>query len=111
MNNYNSKFESDLVQEVRNGFIDLRSLHGRLDDRHVELHEENQKLVCMLLTLTLMIAASLVAVDVQLLKLVHANPIIEHGNRPVEIHPDAPRSGPAAPQSSDAEMPIHHYAV
>jgi hypothetical protein len=81
MNDSHSDSNSELTQEVRNGFIDLRSLHSRIAEERNELNQKNHVLLCLLTALAFAIVFCLLSLNVRLFKILEANPGLEPNSR------------------------------
>jgi hypothetical protein len=85
MNDSHSDFNSVLTQEVRNGFIDLRSLHSRIAEERNELNQKNHVLLFLLTALAFAIVFCLLSLNVRLFKILEANPTLEPNSRPSAV--------------------------
>jgi hypothetical protein len=85
MNDSHSDSNSELTQEVRNGFIDLRSLHSRIAEERNQLNQKNHVLLCLLTALAFAIVFCLLSLNVRLFKILEANPSLEPNSRPSAV--------------------------
>lgn len=85
MNDSHSNSNSELTQEVRNGFIDLRSLHSRIAEERNEIHQKNHVLLCLLTALAFAIVFCLLSLNVRLFRILDANRGLEPNSRPSAV--------------------------
>ncbi len=99
---------SELIKEVRDGFIASAALHSVFANRQHRLQQEIHRGLCVIATLLIVITALLALLEFRLLTVLRILPALQQNDAPAEVHPDTRRFQPVLPDRPLFERFIHH---
>jgi len=103
---------SELIKEVRDGFIASAALHSVFANRQHKLQQEIHRGLCVIIALLIAITGLLAFLEFRLLVVLEVPPTFHQNDAPAEVHPDTRQLQPVLPEQPDFEKPTpRHYAI
>ena len=99
---------SELIKEVRDGFIASAALHSVFANRQHRLQQEIHRGLCVIATLLIVITGLLALLEFRLLTVLQNPATLQQNDAPAEVHPATRQSQPVLPDRPLFERFVHH---